>query len=78
MKTYIKGIILVITISLGILLMIGVVDFTLSKTKKEPIFCKKTDMVWDGGSYICSGLYYKIDVHKNIAGSIEKEEFRLF
>ncbi len=78
MKTYIKDIILVLLISFIILLLTGVVDFTLSNNKKDPIFCKKTDILWDGGSYICSGLYYKVDVHKDINGKIIKEEFKLF
>lgn len=78
MKKYIKDIILVLVISFIILLFTGVVDFTLSKNKKDPVFCKKTDMLWDGGSYTCSGLYYKVYVHKDITGKIINEEFKMF
>lgn len=78
MKTYIKDIILVLVISLAILLIAGLVDFILYKNKKDPIFCNKTDILWDGGSYECYGSFYKIDVKKTVESNIKEEKFQIY
>ena len=78
MKKYIKDIVLIFIISLAILLIAGLIDFILYKNKKDPIFCNKTDILWDGGSYECYGSFYKISVKKNVYMEIEKEDFELY
>ena len=78
MKKYIYDFILILIISLAILLIAGLADFILYKNKKDPIFCKKTNILWDGGSYECYGSFYKINIKKNIYSEIEKETFELY
>ena len=66
---------IVIEIVIVLLFIVLGTDYLLAQNKKEPLFCKKENIHWDGGSYECFGLGYKINVYKNISGIVEEVEF---
>jgi len=50
-------------------------NYLLAQNNKEPLFCKKGNVYWDGGSYECFGFGYKVNVYKNILGKVENTVF---
>lgn len=75
MNMFRKKILIVLILIILVLTSFALTDYILYRNKKEPIFCKKTEMLWDGGSYQCYGFFYKINVYKNVFGEIENAEF---
>lgn len=71
----VKRIGIVFGIVLAVILIFVVIDYMLIQSKKEPLFCKKGNVYWDGGSYECFGIGYKVNVYKNITGNVERTEF---
>lgn len=74
MRLYLKKILIIIAIIVLLILCFFFTDFLLVKNLKQPIFCKISKQYWDGGSYECYGIFYKVNVYKNIHGEIEYEE----
>lgn len=71
----VKRIGIVISIVLVFIVIAIITDYVRYQNKKEPFFCKKTNTYWDGGSYECLGIGYKVNVYKNIMGNVERIEF---
>ena len=74
MRLYLKRILIFIVIIILFALCFFCTDFLLVKNMKQPIFCETGKQYWDGGSYECYGIFYKVNVYKNIHGEIEYEE----
>ena len=74
MKLYIKRVIFIILIIALVLCAFFITDLILVNNNKKPIFCKQIKEYWDGGSYECYGIGYKVNVYKDIKGQILKEE----
>lgn len=74
MKEWIKIALIIIGSVVAILLCFFIVDFVQAKRMKHPVFCRRLKEYWDGGSYECYGIFYKINTYTDDRGKILKME----
>lgn len=62
-KSYLKYVFIGSLIAVLILVLCFLIDFVRVSNLDHPIFCKRIREYWDGGSYECYGLFYKVNAY---------------